>query len=117
MSGAQAKAAVISGCVAVVAEIALDAVIKRYNQTWLSEWYNNLDEVLARVKEAKRNKESVSIGYHGNVVDLWEKFVGEFMATGEIIAELGSDQTSLHNPYNGGYYPVGVSYWVFKRKT
>lgn len=104
MSGAQPKAAVIAGAVGLVAEINPDAAWKRKNQGWLDELYENLDAVVARVNEAKANKEAVSIGYLGNIVDLWEK-----LDEANVVVELGSDQTSLHNPFGGGYYPAGLS--------
>jgi urocanate hydratase len=105
MSGAQAKAAVIAGAVGVIAEINPSAAYKRKEQGWLDELYEDLDELLPRIQEAKRNGEAVSLGYLGNVVDLWE---GLIQANVEI--ELGSDQTSLHNPFGGGYYPAGLSF-------
>lgn len=105
MSGAQAKAAVIAGAVGVIAEINPQAVNKRHKQGWLDEVYTNLDELLIRIDKARKNKEAVSLGYQGNIVDLWEKF-----AENNIFIELGSDQTSLHNPWGGGYYPAGYSF-------
>ncbi len=105
MSGAQAKAAVIAGAVGVIAEINPAAIKKRYDQGWLNEMYDDLDTVLRRMEEARRRGEAVSIGYLGNVVDLWEALVAR-----DIHVELGSDQTSLHNPYGGGYYPAGLTF-------
>ncbi len=105
MSGAQAKASVISGAVGVIAEINPKALFKRYSQGWLTEYYEDLDKLLARAEIAKKNKEAISIGYLGNIVDLLEK-----MAESNFAVELGSDQTSLHNPYSGGYYPVGLTF-------
>jgi len=105
MSGAQAKAARIAGVVGVIAEINVKALEKRYEQGWLDEKYFDLDKLLARIEEARNNKEAVSLGYAGNIVDLWEKLVAE-----RIKVDLGSDQTSLHIPYSGGYYPVGLSF-------
>lgn len=105
MSGAQPKASVIAGCVGVVAEINPKALHTRYSQGWVDEKYDNLDELIPRIRKAKENKEVVSIAYLGNVVDLWERIVEE-----NIEVELGSDQTSLHNPWSGGYYPVGLTY-------
>ena len=105
MSGAQPKAAVIAGAIGIVAEINPKVIHTRHSQGWVDEVFNNLDELITRIKIAKENKESVSIAYQGNVVDLWEKFVAE-----NIHIDLGSDQTSLHNPWAGGYYPVGVSF-------
>ncbi|HPQ09296.1 MAG TPA: urocanate hydratase [Bacteroidia bacterium] len=105
MSGAQPKAAKIAGLISVVAEINEKPLKTRYNQGWLDEYYDNLDQVINRVKELLPTSQSVSIGYLGNVVDLWERLVKE-----NIQVDIGSDQTSLHNPYSGGYYPVGYSY-------
>jgi len=105
MSGAQPKAAVIAGAIGVVAEINPKAVNTRHSQGWVDEVYTNLDELIGRIKKAKSNKEAVSLAYQGNIVDLWEKFVKE-----NIFVDLGSDQTSLHNPWAGGYYPVGLSF-------
>jgi urocanate hydratase len=105
MSGAQAKAAVIAGAIGVIAEINPKAVEKRHSQGWVDEVYNDLDELLARIKSARAAREAVSMAYEGNIVDLWEKFAHE-----NIDVELGSDQTSLHNPWSGGYYPAGLSF-------
>lgn len=105
MSGAQPKASVIAGCIGVVAEINPKALNTRYSQGWVDEKFDKLDELIPRIKKAKTNKEIVSIAYLGNIVDLWERLVEE-----NIDVELGSDQTSLHNPWSGGYYPVGLSY-------
>ena len=105
MSGAQAKAAVIAGAVGVVAEINPKAAIKRHSQGWVNELFDNLDDLLPRMRKAVANKEAVSLAYIGNIVDLWERLVLE-----EFPVDMGSDQTSLHNPWAGGYYPVGVSY-------
>ncbi|MGD9707984.1 MAG: urocanate hydratase [Candidatus Delongbacteria bacterium] len=105
MSGAQAKAAVIAGAIGVIAEINPKAVHTRHSQGWVDEVYDDLDKLLKRIEKAKKNKEAVSLAYQGNIVDLWEKFVKEGMKV-----ELGSDQTSLHNPWAGGYYPAGLSY-------
>lgn len=105
MSGAQAKAAVIAGAIGVIAEINPKAVHTRHSQGWVDEVYDDLDKLLKRIQKAKKNKEAVSLAYQGNIVDLWEKFVKEGMKV-----ELGSDQTSLHNPWAGGYYPAGLSY-------
>ncbi|MEE4286264.1 MAG: urocanate hydratase, partial [Mariniphaga sp.] len=103
MSGAQPKAAVIAGLVAVVAEINPHALKKRYQQGWVDEVYSELDELIDRMLVAHKKKEAVSLAYQGNVVDLWEKLV-EY----NIEIDLGSDQTSLHNPFAGGYYPAGL---------
>jgi urocanate hydratase len=105
MSGAQPKATVIAGGICLVAEINPKAVLKRKSQGWIDEVYGNLDKVISRVHSARKNKQAVSIGYAGNVVDLWEKLVQE-----GISVELGSDQTSLHNPFAGGYYPAGLDF-------
>ncbi|MBI4453798.1 urocanate hydratase [Candidatus Woesearchaeota archaeon] len=105
MSGAQAKAAVIAGAVGVIAEINPKAIVKRHSQGWLNEIYTDLETLLSRIEQARSNKEAVSLGYQGNIVDLWE-----FFAKKEVKVDLGSDQTSLHNPYSGGYYPAGLSF-------
>lgn len=105
MSGAQPKAAVIAGVIAVIAEINPKAIQTRFSQGWIDEVYDDLNILLTRIKKARNNKEAVSLAYQGNIVDLWEKF-----AEKKVDVELGSDQTSLHNPYSGGYYPVGISF-------
>ena len=105
MSGAQPKAGNISGVVSVVAEINPKAAQKRYEQGWVDELHEALDELMPRIRQAVKAKEVVSLAYVGNVVDLWERLAAE-----EIAVDLGSDQTSLHNPWAGGYYPVGLSY-------
>lgn len=105
MSGAQPKAGNIAGCITVVAEVNDKATFKRKEQGWVDEAYNNLDKLTDRVVNAQRNKEVVSIAYRGNVVDVWEHLYKK-----GIKIDIGSDQTSLHNPYAGGYYPVGLSY-------
>lgn len=105
MSGAQPKAGVISGVVSVVAEVNPHAVQKRYSQGWVDEVYTSLDELMPRIEKARQNKEAVSLAYQGNVVDLWER-----LAADQVSVDLGSDQSSLHNPWAGGYYPVGLSY-------
>ena len=105
MSGAQPKAGDIAGCISVVAEVNPKATHTRYSQGWVDEVIDDLDRLVERVREAREKKEVVSIAYQGNVVDLWERF-----AEGDIPVELGSDQTSLHNPWAGGYYPVGQSF-------
>lgn len=110
MSGAQAKAAVISGCVGVVAEIDETVLEKRYEQGWVMERVDELDGLMERIRRAKREKVAVSIAYLGNVVEVWERLVQEFDQTGEVLVELASDQTSLHNPFQGGYYPVQLSF-------
>ncbi|GAB0194511.1 urocanate hydratase [Grus japonensis] len=110
MSGAQAKAAVIAGCVGVIAEVDEAALLKRHKQGWLMEISNNLDHCIARLRDARKNKVALSLGYHGNVVDLWERLVYELDTTGELLVDLGSDQTSCHNPFSGGYYPVQLGF-------
>jgi urocanate hydratase len=104
MSGAQGKASVIAGAIGVIAEINPKAVQKRYEQGWVDEVFTNLDDLVGRMLDAKNKKEAISLAYQGNIVDLWEKLVKE-----NIKVEMGSDQTSLHNPWAGGYYPVGLS--------
>uniref|UniRef100_A0A8D3BJJ6 Urocanate hydratase n=1 Tax=Scophthalmus maximus TaxID=52904 RepID=A0A8D3BJJ6_SCOMX len=150
MSGAQAKAAVIAGCIGVIAEVDEAPLRKRHEQGWLMEVTSSMDKniknrlelhttrfiVISVVwmslcgtgasyilgtqalkgyyfesyREAKSSKTPLSLGYHGNIVDLWEKLLQEFERTGDLLVDLGSDQTSLHNPYNGGYYPVQLSF-------
>ena len=110
MSGAQAKAAVICGCVGIVAETSKEALIKRHKQGWVVEVIDDLEALIRRVRQAKNNREVTSIGFHGNVVAVWERFVAELEATGECLVDLGSDQTSCHNPFNGGYYPVQLTF-------
>jgi len=105
MSGAQPKASVIAGAIGVVAEINPKAARTRYEQGWVDEIYTDLDQLIVRIEKARVAKEAVSLAYQGNIVDLWEKFVKE-----KVKVELGSDQTSLHNPYAGGYYPVGLTF-------
>ncbi|RAV98129.1 urocanate hydratase [Pseudochryseolinea flava] len=104
MSGAQPKAAKIAGCISVVAEVNAKATHKRHQQGWVDEVISDLDVLVDRVKKAKASGEVVSIAYNGNVVDVWDKFY-----EADVFVDLGSDQTSLHNPWAGGYYPVGVS--------
>lgn len=105
MSGAQPKAGVISGVVSVIAEINPLAARKRYEQGWVDEIHESLDDLIPRIRKACAGKEAVSLAYQGNVVDLWERLADE-----DISVDLGSDQTSLHNPWAGGYYPAGYSY-------
>src|SRR5690554_6584750 len=105
MSGAQPKAGNIAGCVTVCAEVNKKATETRHSQGWVDEVISDLDELCTRVRVAVSNKETVSIAYDGNIVEVWEKFADE-----NIHVDLGSDQTSLHNPWAGGYYPVGNSY-------
>jgi urocanate hydratase len=105
MSGAQPKAGNIAGCITVCAEVNPKIAQVRLDQGWIDEKITDLDELAVRVKSAKEHKEVVSIAYLGNIVDVWEKFDAE-----NIHIDLGSDQTSLHNPWAGGYYPVGISF-------
>ncbi|MEP2669572.1 MAG: urocanate hydratase [Cyclobacteriaceae bacterium] len=105
MSGAQPKAGNIAGSITVVAEVNPKAAEKRHAQGWVDEILTDMDALISRVKIAKLNKEVVSLAYQGNIVDVWERFDEE-----NIFIDLGSDQTSLHNPWAGGYYPVGLSY-------
>jgi urocanate hydratase len=105
MSGAQAKAAVIAGAIGVIAEINPKPLEKRRRQGWLQEAEADLDRVLARIERARREGRPLSLGYLGNVVDLWER-----LARAGVAVELGSDQTSLHNPFGGGYYPAGLRF-------
>ncbi len=105
MSGAQPKAGNIAGCITVCAEVNEKAVQTRYSQGWVDEVISDIKALVLRVREAQENQEIVSIAYHGNVVDIWETFDKE-----NIHIDLGSDQTSLHNPWAGGYYPVGISF-------
>ena len=105
MSGAQPKAGNISKVVSVIAEINPKAAQKRYEQGWVDELHDSLDELIPRIRQAVHDKEVVSMAYVGNIVDLWERLAAE-----DIRVDLGSDQTSLHNPWAGGYYPVGLSY-------
>jgi len=105
MSGAQPKAGNIAGVISVTADVNKDATSKRHEQGWVDEVINDLDELCARVQQAKAGNEVVSIAYNGNIVDVWEKFDQE-----GVYVDLGSDQTSLHNPWAGGYYPVDLSF-------
>jgi len=105
MSGAQPKAGTIAGCITVCAEVNPKITRIRHNQGWVNEIITDLDELVTRVNKAKQDKETVSLAYLGNVVEVWEKFYEE-----KIQIDLGSDQTSLHNPWAGGYYPVGLSF-------
>ncbi|PSR12462.1 MAG: urocanate hydratase [Bacteroidetes bacterium] len=105
MSGAQPKAGNIVGCITVCAEINPQAATKRHEQGWVDVLIDDLGELVQRVRQAQAGEETVSIAYIGNVVDVWERFYAD-----DIYVHLGSDQTSLHNPWSGGYYPVGLSY-------
>ncbi|MCF6128240.1 urocanate hydratase [Flavobacterium sp. AS60] len=105
MSGAQPKAGNIAGCVTVCAEVNPKITHIRHSQGWINEIIENIEELVPRVKKALHDKETVSIAYLGNIVDVWERFDQE-----NLHIDLGSDQTSLHNPWAGGYYPVGISF-------
>ena len=105
MSGAQPKAGNIAGCITICAEVNPKAATKRFEQGWVDQLVDNLDDLVNRVQKAQTNNEVVSIAYIGNVVEVWERFDEE-----GIFIHVGSDQTSLHNPWSGGYYPVGISY-------
>ncbi|MCB9013417.1 MAG: urocanate hydratase [Bacteroidales bacterium] len=105
MSGAQPKATVIAGGICMIAEVNPFALKTRYEQGWVDEIFQDLDRMIARMKEAQKNREAVSLAYEGNVVDLWEKLAEENCSI-----DLGSDQTSLHNPFAGGYYPAGLNF-------
>jgi urocanate hydratase len=104
MSGAQPKAGNITGCVSVCAEVNPKAVETRHSQNWVDEVVYDIDKLVSRVREAKAQKENISIAYQGNIVEVWEAFEKK-----GINVDVGSDQTSLHNPWAGGYYPVGLS--------
>jgi urocanate hydratase len=105
MSGAQPKAAGIAGILSVIAEVNPKAIQTRYSQGWVNEVFTDIDKLIIRVRQALKAKMTTSIAYEGNIVDLWEKFADE-----NIYVDLGSDQTSLHNPWSGGYYPAGLSF-------
>ncbi len=105
MSGAQPKAGKIAGVISVIAEINPLAAGKRFSQGWVDEVISDLDKLISRLKEAKKGKDAVSLAYNGNIVDLWERLADE-----QIKVDIGSDQTSLHNPWAGGYYPAGISF-------
>ena len=105
MSGAQPKAGNISKCITVCAEVNIKAIESRFSQGWVDEVIDNLDSLVKRVKVAKDNKEVISIAYHGNIVDVWREFYNK-----KVHIDIGSDQTSLHNPWSGGYYPAGLSF-------
>ncbi|HEY6160001.1 MAG TPA: urocanate hydratase [Bacteroidia bacterium] len=105
MSGAQPKAAKIAGAIGVIAEVNPKATHTRHSQGWVDEVFDDLDKLIVRVEKARKAKEAVSLAYQGNIVDLWERF-----AEKNVKVEIGSDQTSLHNPYSGGYYPAGISF-------
>ncbi|MDY8136330.1 urocanate hydratase [Aquimarina sp. 2201CG5-10] len=105
MSGAQPKAGNIAGCITICAEVNPHAAQKRHEQGWVDEILDDLNDLSQRTQKAIDNEETVSIAYQGNIVDVWEHFYEK-----NIHITLGSDQTSLHNPWSGGYYPVGISY-------
>ncbi len=105
MSGAQPKAGNIAGCITICAEVNAAAAHKRHSQGWVDELVDNTDDLVTRIRKAKADKEVVSLAYVGNVVDVWERFADE-----DIFIHIGSDQTSLHNPFAGGYYPVGLDF-------
>ena len=105
MSGAQPKAGNISGCITVCAEVNIKAIKTRFEQNWVDEIIDNVDELCVRIKKAQKENEVVSIAYHGNVVAVWEAFLKN-----DIYVDIGSDQTSLHNPWSGGYYPYDTSF-------
>lgn len=105
MSGAQPKAGNIAGCITVCAEVNPKITKIRHDQKWVNEIHENLDELVTRVRKAQEDKETVSLAYLGNIVEVWEKFDQE-----NLRIDIGSDQTSLHNPWAGGYYPVGQSF-------
>ncbi|MGC6438037.1 MAG: urocanate hydratase [Flavobacteriaceae bacterium] len=105
MSGAQPKAGNIAGCITICAEVNPKATHTRHSQGWVDEVYETTKKLIDRVKIAKKNKETVSLAYQGNVIDVWEAFY-----EANIFVDIGSDQTSLHNPWSGGYYPVGLSF-------
>ncbi len=105
MSGAQPKAAKIAGMISVIAEVNYKAVRTRYSQGWVDEVISDTDALVDRIRNAGAKAETVSVAYHGNIVDLWER-----LAVENIFVDLGSDQTSLHNPWAGGYYPAGLSF-------
>jgi urocanate hydratase len=105
MSGAQPKAGTIANCITVCAEVNAKAATKRHEQGWVDVLIDNIDELVIRVKKAQETTEVISIAFIGNIVDVWERFDEE-----NIFVHVGSDQTSLHNPWSGGYYPVDVSF-------
>ena len=111
MSGAQAKAAVIAGCIGVVAEVDEAALLKRHEQGWVQVISRTTEDCVQKIIEARsEGGAGISIGYHGNIVDLWEALAAASEEKKTLLVDLGSDQTSLHNPWNGGYYPVQISF-------
>eukprot|EP00658_Telonema_sp_P-2_P036554 TRINITY_DN26415_c0_g1_i5.p1 TRINITY_DN26415_c0_g1~~TRINITY_DN26415_c0_g1_i5.p1 ORF type:complete len:575 (+),score=135.15 TRINITY_DN26415_c0_g1_i5:232-1956(+) len=109
MSGAQPKASTICGAIGVIAEIDPAALYKRHEQGWVNEVATSCEECITMIREARTNKRAVSIGFLGNVITLWEA-LADLAEEGEVLVDLGSDQTSLHNPHHGGYYPVELSF-------
>jgi len=105
MSGAQPKAGNIAKCITVCAEVNLKVVEIRHSQGWVDEVFSDIDKLMKRVKVAKKNKEIVSLAYHGNIITIWKEFYKN-----NIFIDIGSDQTSLHNPWSGGYYPEGIDF-------
>ncbi|HZL76902.1 MAG TPA: urocanate hydratase [Bacteroidales bacterium] len=105
MSGAQPKAAKIAGLISVIAEVNPKAIRTRHSQGWVDEVFVEMDKLISRVRKARELRETVSLGYQGNIVDLWEQFTDN-----DIMVDIGSDQTSLHNPWAGGYYPAGLTF-------
>ncbi len=110
MSGAQPKAASIAGIISVIAEINPKAIAKRHEQGWIDEVVTGIDKLVDRVRDLKKSGKVLSVAYEGNIVDVWEKFADE-----DIKIDIGSDQTSLHNPWSGGYYPAGLTFEESKR--
>ena len=105
MSGAQPKAAKIAGLISVTAEVNGKAIRKRFQQGWIDEIVTDLNELIEKIKKAKANRKIIAFGFHGNIIDLWERLYKE-----DIFIDIGSDQTSLHNPFHGGYYPNSISF-------
>lgn len=110
MSGAQPKAGLIANVISITAEANFEPLIKRFNQGWLNEIITDLDTLIERMRDVKRRNIVTSIGYHGNVIDVWERLVELYRKNGEVLVDLGSDQTSCHNIMSGGYMPVGMSF-------
>jgi urocanate hydratase len=108
MSGAQAKAGYLLGCVTVIAEVSEEALMKRHKQGWVLEVVRDINDLIKRIKECRKKRIATSIAYLGNVVDIWEAALDYYNKTKELLIDLGSDQTSLHNPFLGGYFPVQV---------
>lgn len=110
MSGAQPKAGLIANVISITAEVNYEPLIKRFNQGWLNEIITDLDTLIDRLRQVKVHNIVTSIGYYGNVVDCWERLVELYKLNGEVLVDLGSDQTSCHNILSGGYMPVGMSF-------